>query len=351
MKSSKFIALIAAFVMLFSMTTCLASNAQDDSTQIYLYGEEHSVETILDKELALWHDFYHNEGMRHLFVEYPYYTAEFLNLWMQSGSDGILQEIFADLEGTAVYSASVVAFYQSIKQDCPETIFHGTDVGHQYLSTGARYLDYLTTNQMQDSEQYALAQETVEQGQHYYSQGGDVYRESTMTANFIREFDKLDGERIMGIYGSAHTGLDAMDYATGSIPCMANQLNAHYGDIIYSENLAIPALLTQPERTDTLTLGGKEYTASYFGKADISWHPSFVYREFWRVENAYDDFKDCPKTGDVLPYDNYPMAVDQGQVFVIDYTAVDGSAMRMYYRCDGNQWDNQLSTEQFTTAN
>lgn len=60
------------------------------SGQIYLYGESHGVEEILNKEVELWCDYYHNENMRHLFIEMPYYTAEFLNIWMQSDSNDIL---------------------------------------------------------------------------------------------------------------------------------------------------------------------------------------------------------------------------------------------------------------------
>jgi len=41
----------------------------------------------------------------------------------------------------------------------------------------------------------------------------------------------------MGIYGNAHTSLDAMDF-TDSVPCMANQLKDIYKDIIYSEDLS-----------------------------------------------------------------------------------------------------------------
>jgi len=40
-----------------------------------------------------------------------------------------------------------------------------------------------------------------------------------------------------GIYGNAHTSLDAMDF-TDSVPCMANQLKDIYKDIIYSEDLS-----------------------------------------------------------------------------------------------------------------
>lgn len=40
---------------------------------------------------------------------------------------------------------------------------------------------------------------------------------------------------------------------------------------------------------------------------------------------------------DVLPYNNYPMLIETGQVFIIDYTKKDGSIERMYYRSDGNE--------------
>ncbi|WP_323089745.1 hypothetical protein [Allobaculum sp. JKK-2023] len=42
---------------------------------IYLYGEQHSSKHILDEEFSLWSDHYHNQGMRHLFIESGYPTA------------------------------------------------------------------------------------------------------------------------------------------------------------------------------------------------------------------------------------------------------------------------------------
>lgn len=51
--------------------------------EIYLYGEEHSKQSILDKELSIWGEYY-EKGMRDLFVEFPYTDAQFLNLWMQA---------------------------------------------------------------------------------------------------------------------------------------------------------------------------------------------------------------------------------------------------------------------------
>jgi len=68
--------------------------------QIYLYGEQHGAEKIMDRAFELWFEYYHNEDMRHLFVELPYYTAAFLNIWLQSDNDDILDEIYKDWVGT-----------------------------------------------------------------------------------------------------------------------------------------------------------------------------------------------------------------------------------------------------------
>ena len=320
---------------------------QPQAGQIYLYGEQHAVEKILNREVEIWNDHYHNHNMRHLFVELPYYTAEYLNLWMKSDSDEILNALYDDWEGSAAHNPYIKPFYQAIKSQCPETVFHGTDVGHQYFSTGERYLEYLKENGLEGSEQYRISQEIIEQANYYYDHSDNVYRENMMVENFIREYDKLNGEAIMGIYGGAHTNPEALD-STGTIPCMANQLKEHYGDVIHSEDLILATKDSTPVRTDRLTVNGKEYEAAYFGKQDMTGFQDYSFREFWRLEHAYDDFKDCELTSDNLPYNNYPMRIETGQVFVIDYTKTDGSVTRLYYRSDGDQWNGSPSTSGFS---
>ncbi|WP_405168584.1 hypothetical protein [Paenibacillus sp. FSL H3-0286] len=318
------------------------------SGSIYLYGEAHGVAKILDKEYKLWSQYYHNEGMRHLFVELPYFTAEYLNLWMQSDNDDILEEIYDDWERTRSHNPDVKEFYKKIKSECPETIFHGTDMGHQYETTGSRYLSYLVANDLGESEKYTLTMEAIRQGRVFYSKEDGVYREDTMTENFIREFEKLGNESVMGIYGSAHTGLDEMDYKTQSIPCMGNQLQEHYGDNIYSENLSWIAKDIEPSRVDYISLQGKEYAASYFGKQDLNGFKDYAYREFWRLEDAYEDIQDLPLVDNYLPYDNYLMPIEVGQVFVVKSTKTDGSVQRDYYLSSGQVVEGVNSTQQFT---
>lgn len=356
-KRSFLIVAVALIVMLL-FPACSYSTSQGNisavpspsSGKIFLYGEQHGVEKILDKEFELWYGYYHNEDMRHLFVEYPYYTAEFLNIWMQSDSDDILDAIYHDWTGTAVHTPFTLDFFKQIKSECPETIFHGTDVGHQYQTTGERFLKYLETNNLKGSGQYVLAQEAIEQGRYYYKHNDDVYRENKMTENFIREYDNLSGVNIMGIYGGAHTELDAMDF-TNSVPCMANQLKERYGDAVQSEeDLTWLAKITEPYRVDIMIVNGKDYDASYFGKEDLNGFKDYACREFWRLESAYDDFESCPKPGDVLPINNYPMLIETGEVFVIDYTRTNGSVIRKFYRSDGNVWNDMPSTEEFTVG-
>jgi hypothetical protein len=354
MKKTKFLSVLVLLIMLCMLPACSDLPMQGDdaglsqaSVRIYLYGEAHGIKRILDKEFELWHAYYHEQNMRHLFVEQSYYTAEFLNLWMKSDNDDILEEVFTDWKGTPSNNPDVKEFYSRIKDECPETVFHGTDVGHQFDSTGERYLRYLKDNNLQESEQYSLAMEAIEQGKYYYAHSDDKYRENKMTENFKREYESLNGESIMGIYGAAHTGLYAMAFGSRTVPCMANQLRRCYGKVISSEDLSYLKKVIEPLRVDRITVNGKEYEASYFGKEDLTGFKDYACREFWRLENAYDDFRNNSKTGDVLPYDEYPMPIEEGQVFVIDYTKSDGSCFRTYYRSDGRIWKKMPSTEQF----
>lgn len=339
---------VIALIFLGYFAVQFVSKSGRSTGEIFLYGEEHAVENILEKELELWSSYYHDDGIRDLFVELPYYTAAYMNIWMKSDNDDILDSLYQDWAGTALYSQEVINFYKQIKMECPETVFHGTDVGHQYDTTGKRFLEYLESIGQQQSDLYRLSQENIKQGQYYYQHADNVYRENTMVKNFIREFDSLNDADVMGIYGSAHTNIQAMDYATNSVRCMANQLHKKYGDALHTEDLTSFALIHEAYRIDTIKIGEKEYTALYFGKVDLSAiFPDYQCREFWRLENAYDDFKDNSTTGNVLPYNNYPMVIETGQIFVIDYTKADGSVVREYHRSDGNTWQGFFVTEEF----
>lgn len=207
----------------------------DDDTRIMLYGETHGVKEYYDIEFELWKSFY-DEGCRDLFVELPYYSAEFLNIWMKEDSNELLDIWFDEIDGTLSGNEYYYDFLQDIKEACPETVFYGTDVGHQFDTTGARYLKYLEDNGLEDSENYALAEDCIKQGIEYYEDDerndlGSELREAYMMSDFKAAYERQGGGRIMGIYGSYHTDLTVS-------ALMAGQLKAHYGDIISSVKIS-----------------------------------------------------------------------------------------------------------------
>ena len=77
-------------------------------------------------------------------------------------------------------------------------MFHGTDVGHTWESTGPRYLAYLEANGQKDTEEYKRTQENMEQGKRYYEikatdEASSVrYREDRMVENFRRIYQELE---------------------------------------------------------------------------------------------------------------------------------------------------------------
>lgn len=317
---------------------------QIEGGQIFLYGEVHSNEKILNEEFKLWKSYY-EQGTRHLFIEDSYYGSEFLNLWMQSDDDTIFNQIYKDRRGTAGDSLVGREFYKKIKAECPETIFHGTDVGHQYNSSGARYLKYLEDNGMKDTDKYVLTLEAIEQGKKYY-EGDHAYRENMMVENFIREFDALEEQSVMGIYGASHTGVNDMHHSA-RVPSMANQLNQIY-DKLYSTDLSYMAD-KESEGSDEIEIEGTIYKGNYYGKTYIKGASVFKYVEFWCLEDAYEDFKDKPMwTG--LANRNYPFTIEDGQVYVVDYKYKSGDDMRVYYRSDGLRWNGVDATSGFSLS-
>ena len=242
------LAFIILLVLVIAGCVLSASDRKDDiypdeDTLIMLYGEAHGAKVYYDLELEQWKKNY-DEGCRSLFVELPYYSAEYLNLWMKEDSDAILDDFFADIRGTLSGNQDYYEFFQEIKKTCPETVFYGTDVGHQYGTTGKRYLQYLTDAGQDGSDEYRLAADCIRQGEEYYASEPDdsgisAVREEYMVSNFIDAYERCGSGKVMGIYGSWHTVPHEADRMTG-------RLIARYGDIISTVRLSSLALDTDP---------------------------------------------------------------------------------------------------------
>lgn len=240
------------------------NNTSNSTDEIYLYGERHGEQRILNRELEIWGEYY-KKGMRDLFVEYSYADAQFLNLWMQADEDELLEQQIKDWEGTAAGTEVVKNFLKQIKENYPKTVFHGTDVGHTWRSTGPRYLKYLKSTGQMDTEEYQRALLNIQQGKRYAricqtnEEAAEQYREDRMVENFQRSYQELEETHrtdIMGIYGNAHvTNPDQ----TLAAYYMAKQLKESYGEKLHTTDLT-----QEPQRIDTLEVSGKTYTAFYY---------------------------------------------------------------------------------------
>ena len=205
--------------------------------QIYLYGELHCKEKIMERQLELWYNYYHNENLRYLFLEHCYCATEFLNIWMRSDSDDILEMLYEI--ALAPNFPYIKDFFRTIKKDCPETVFRSTTP--VYPPIGEKYLQYLEDNNQNGSDEYFFVQELMKKGKRLYKKYGgewdDAYREENMVENFIREFEKLNGESVMGIYGAMHIKLEPVEYF-GDVPCIGYQLKERYGEAVHFEDLS-----------------------------------------------------------------------------------------------------------------
>lgn len=204
--------------------------------KIFLYGEWHGKEAYLEREFQIWKAMY-DQGHRDLFVEEGYPDAQLKNIWMKAEDDRILEFIYGCLNGAEGAVPVAMEFDMRIKKECPETIFHGTDVCHQHETIGKKYLEYLEENGQKDSKEYKLALENIQQGKDFYETRSMGQREGMMTENFIRAYDEVKAqgrEVIMGIYGSYHTDPRVSHVESDT---MAKMLKDHYGDIIESDDI------------------------------------------------------------------------------------------------------------------
>jgi len=315
--------------------------------RIFMFGEVHGVGAILERKLEIWGDFYHEYGMRHFFIEAPFFEGYWLNIWMQAEDDTILYTLFEGWRNTSKYNPYQLDFYRTIKQEFPETVFHGIDVGHGSSTTGQHLITYLTDNNLTDTDAYALTRENIQQFQHFHRTQNHALRSSVyMPQNFIRTFDRLGDQDIMIVNGGAHTHLGYFEGREG-VPTLAMVLYERYGNALQLFDLtryAVPYM--EPLRKDIITVADMEFEAFYFGIDDTAFG-NVMGREFWRLENAYAYFYDHPLTGDVLPFSNFPMRVEVGQVFIMDVHRVNGTVDRMFFRASGYYWQNMPSAQEF----
>ena len=335
----KFLLVLTTLIIAMSCAS-IETNTEKSTGQIFLYGEHHGSIRQQDKQLEIWRDYYHNRNMRHMFIEFGFFVAEYLNVWMQSDNDDILYEFYNDWAADVPWIRTNLAFFRTIKCEFPETVFHGIDIGFSYWSAGARFLQHLKDNDMQGTERYLLTLKAIEQGKHHEQSGFcHIFRVTSMAENFIREFDRLGNQSVMGIFGNAHVILGYRALGLPDIPTLADRLRERYGDSsVHTTDVPQLIMQTDPIRVDIIYINDVNYEASYFG-THLEMYRNIVAESFWRLENAYDDFSSRPTyNGWWRSFDTHPMVVEINQVIMVDTTFADGSIERMFFRSSAGEY-------------
>jgi hypothetical protein len=207
--------------------------------KILLVGEKHDEKDLIEEELKMWQKFYHEDAMRDLFIELPYYTGCLLNRWMKADNDDYLNILMENMKDKPAGSDAYRYFYNEIKRTCPDTVFHATDVGHQFDTTGKYYLELLEKEGKKDTREYDLTAEAIDQGKRLRANGScdHAYREACMGLNFVRAYEYIGCKPIMGIYGGFHTKIDGV--LENGEPRMAKALHKRFGDKVETKNLFV----------------------------------------------------------------------------------------------------------------
>ena len=59
----------------------------------------------------------------------------------------------------------------------------------------------------------------------------------------------------------------------------------------------------------------------------------------WRLENAYQDFKEASPGSEILSEDCFPMKLKAKQVYMLELIKEDGTVERKYFRTDQNSFE------------
>lgn len=102
------------------------------------------------------------------------------------------------------------------------------------------------------------------------------------------------------------------------------------------------------DNTKSFTFLGKNYEAEYCGIQDLTGFKDYSCRKYWRLKDAYQDVS-MYNAFDYLPYNNYPVQVNKGDVFRIEYLKTDGSGYIEYLRADGDEYYGEATTKGFYT--
>ena len=70
--------------------------------------------------------------------------------------------------------------------------------------------------------------------------------------------------------------------------------------------------------------------------------------EYWKLIDSYEDFKNSKQLDMIIYAYNYPMKIEENNIYMIVATLKDDTTMTYYAIADGSKVDNLLITKQIS---
>ena len=168
----------------------------------------------------------------------------------------------------------------------------------------------------------------------------DVYVAMSVVNDKRRRFDEI--QEVTDLMNRYRLGSYKDIYA------FLPELEKEYIKILENLDTEPQTFKLSEDDTKSFTFLGKTYEAEYCGLQDLTGFKDYSCRKYWRLKDAYQDVS-MYNAFDYLPYNNYPVQVNKGDVFRIEYLKTDGSGYIEYLRADGDEYYGEGTTKGFYT--
>lgn len=127
-----------------------------EKREIFLSGENHGVKANVDLRMKFVKYFKEKTDFKYYLWELPYSIAYFLNGYLQTGDEGILRDVYSNLEGTDAYNQDdykhwkdLYKYNKSLSKERKITIV-GIDIEHQ-ITNAIKFINHCLSQALANS--------------------------------------------------------------------------------------------------------------------------------------------------------------------------------------------------------
>lgn len=142
----------------------------------------------------------------------------------------------------------------------------------------------------------------------------------------------------MAIFGNAHVSYDQVTMESQTYTSLAKLLSDHFDDRVVRTDLSdalLNDLLEDAISYDEMIIGDKTYQVAYYGNNEFTGNEMILSYDYFRVIDAFEDFKDYPQSDGIIYPHSYPMKLSDQEIYLIVAHIKDQTTMNYYTITNG----------------